>query len=80
MKVDFTKWGNGGWKDEEDAKDNFGFYFNQHYKPLLEKLSETQYPKIDLSESELKMLHFMCEDFLKIFVEDEDDISKNSNS
>lgn len=69
MSIDFMNWGNGNWESEEEAVENFTSFFNQHYKPLLEKLSETQYPKIDLSENELRILHFMCDDFLRIFKE-----------
>lgn len=67
--MDIKKWSNGDWQNEEEAVENFTSYFNQHYKPLLEKLSETQYPKIDLSEDEFRILHFMCDDFLRIFKE-----------
>ena len=73
MSVDFMKWGNGNWDNEEDARDNFESYFHYHYKPLLKKLSETQYPKIDLSDEDFRLLHFTCDDFLKIFHGDENE-------
>ena len=66
MTVDFTKWANGDMSDQ-DAKDNFISYFNQHYKPLLNKLADNPYQKIEMSEKDKTLLSHLRDDLTEIF-------------
>lgn len=68
--MDIKKWGNGDWQNEEEAVENFTSYFNQHYKPLLNKLADNPYQKIELSDDDKRLLRFLRDDLTKIFVED----------
>lgn len=69
MELVFRNWGNGSesWESEEDARDNFIFYFHYHYKPLLDKLADNPYQKIELSEKDKRLLGFLRDDMNKIF-------------
>jgi hypothetical protein len=66
MTVVFSNWGK--FNSEEEARDNFGSYFERHYKPLLNKIADCPYPKIDLSENDKRLLGFLRDDLTKIFV------------
>lgn len=68
--MDIKKWGNGDWQNEEEAVENFTSYFNQHYKPLLNKLADNPYQKIELSDDDKRLLRFLRDDLTKIFAED----------
>ena len=65
--MDIKKWSNGDWQNEEEAVENFTSYFNQHYKPLLDKLADSPYPKIELLPKDRLLLGFLRDDLLKIF-------------
>ena len=67
--MDIKRWGNGNWQNEEEAVENFTFYFNQHYKPLLNKLADNPYQKIELSEKDKRLLNFLRDDLTAIFKE-----------
>ena len=55
------------WQDDDNAEENFLSYFHYHYKPLLDKIADNPYPKIDLTEKEKHLLGFLREDLTKIF-------------
>lgn len=57
--MDFSQWNN----DEEQ----FESYFKTHYKPLLNKIADCQYNKIDFSDKEKRLLSFLRDDLTKIF-------------
>ena len=67
--MDIKKWGNGNWQNEEEAVENFTSYFNQHYKPLLNKLADNPYQKIELSDDDKRLLRFLRDDLTTIFKE-----------
>ena len=69
--MDIKKWGNGNWESDKEALENFESYFSRHYKPLLDKMADNPYPKIDLSENEKRLLNFLRDDLTKIFSQEE---------
>ena len=57
--LDFSQWEN----DEEQFKS----YFDAHYKPLLDKLADNSYSKIELSDKDKRLLDFLRDDLNRIF-------------
>lgn len=53
--------------DITDNLDTFKSYFNIHYRPLLDKLADSPYPKIELLPKDKLLLGFLRDDLLKIF-------------
>lgn len=51
-------------------KENFNSYYNQHYKPLLEKLTDLE--NKTLQEEDRRLLSFLKEDIEKLFIESAD--------
>ena len=56
---DYSQWDN----DPE----SFRSYFAQHYAPLLNKLADNPYNKIDLSDEDKRLVRFLRDDLLKIY-------------
>lgn len=67
MEVVFKNFANGDWESEEEAKEAFLLYFDAHYKPLLNKLADNPYQKIELSDKDKRLLGFLRDDLNKIF-------------
>ena len=59
---DYSPWDN-------DA-DCFQSYFKQHYAPLLNKIADSPYSKVDLTDREKHLARLMRDDLLKIFCAD----------
>ena len=57
--MDFSNW--------NDDPEQFMFYFNAHYAPLLNKLADNAYKKIELEDKDKRLLTFMRDDLTKIF-------------
>lgn len=64
MVFDFTKFGNRNWTNQEEAEENFGYYFETHYLPLMNKAAES--PE-NLTVQDKILLGFMRDDFTKMF-------------
>lgn len=70
--LDFSKWNSNPESmqiEYEDGAENFTTYFNQHYKPLLNKLADNPYQKIELSDDDKRLLRFLRDDLTTIFKE-----------
>ena len=67
MEVVFKNFANGDWKSEEEARDAFLSYYDAHYKPLLNRLADNPYQKIEFSEKDKRLLGFLRDDLNKIF-------------
>ena len=61
--MDFSQWNN--------EEEQFISYFNTHYKPLLDKMADYPYSKIEFSDKEKRLLGFLRDDLTKIFKEEE---------
>lgn len=65
--LDFSKWEFDTDGVTDSGVDNFRSYFAAHYEPLLNKLADYEYSKIDLSEKEKRLLGFLRDDLEIIF-------------
>lgn len=59
---DFSQWDND--------PQCFQSYFRGHYAPLLNKIADSPYNKIDLTDKDKKLVRLMRDDLLKIFQAD----------
>ena len=59
---DFSQWDND--------PQCFQSYFRQHYAPLLNKIADSPYSKIDLTDKDKRLVRLMRDDLLKIFQAD----------
>ena len=48
----------------------FQSYFKAHYAPLLNKLADSPYNKIDLTDKDKRLVRLMRDDLLKIYQAD----------
>ena len=55
---DYSQWGN----DPE----SFQSYFKEHYAPLLNKIADNPYYKIDLTDKDKKLARLLRDDLFKI--------------
>lgn len=56
---DYSQWGND--------PDCFQSYFKQHYAPLLNKIADSPYEKVELTERDKHLFRLMRDDLFKIF-------------
>ena len=57
---DYSQW--------NDDPTQFYSYFRAHYKPLLDKLANNRYSKIDLSDKDKRLLGHLRDDLTKIIL------------
>lgn len=63
--MDFKKFANGDWKNDEGAIEAFESYFHAHYEPMLNNLVDSG--RSELTEKEKHLLSFLRDDLTKIF-------------
>ncbi len=56
------------WSQWDNEPEKFYYYFKAHYRPLLDKIADCPYQKIDFSDKEKQLLGHLRDDLTKIIL------------